>query len=97
MIATILLNGSLGFATVIMLLFCIGSLDVLDSPTGYDFIAVFFNATKSHAGTSVLAAIPSAMCACAAFGFLASSSRLTWAFARDRGVPFSNFLSHVRH
>jgi choline transport protein len=32
---------------------------------------------------------------CATFGFLASASRQTWAFARDKGLPFSDFLSYV--
>lgn len=31
----------------------------------------------------------------ATFGFLATASRQTWAFARDRGLPFSNFFAHV--
>ncbi|PYH32211.1 amino acid permease [Aspergillus neoniger CBS 115656] len=58
MIATIMLNGVLGFAMVLAFLFCVGDLDAaLDSATGYDFIEVFFNATKSHAGTSVMTAI----------------------------------------
>lgn len=95
MISTILLNGSLGFAIVLALLFCMGDMSVLESPTGYDFIEVFFNATKSHAGTSVMTAIPIVLVICASFGFLASASRLTWAFARDKGLPFANFLAYV--
>ena len=96
MIGTILLNGTLGFATVIAFLFCIGNVDdALNSATGYDFIEVFYAATKSHAGASVMTAIPTALVICASFGFLASASRLTWAFARDKGLPFSNFLAHV--
>ena len=31
----------------------------------------------------------------ATFGFLATASRQTWAFARDRGLPFSNFFAKV--
>lgn len=42
-----------------------------------------------------MAALPTALVICASFGFLASASRLTWAFARDKGLPFSDFLSHV--
>ncbi|RAL07831.1 amino acid transporter [Aspergillus homomorphus CBS 101889] len=96
MIGTILLNGSLGFAIVLAFLFCIGDMEkALDSATGYDFIEVFFNATRSHAGTSVMTAIPTALVICASFGFLASTSRLTWAFARDKGVPFADYFSHV--
>lgn len=96
MIGTILLNGTLGFAIVIAFLFCIGNVDdALNSATGYDFIEVFYAATKSHAGASVMTAIPTALVICASFGFLASASRLTWAFARDKGLPFSDFLVHV--
>ncbi|GAT24665.1 amino acid permease [Aspergillus luchuensis] len=96
MIATIMLNGVLGFAMVLAFLFCVGDLDAaLDSATGYDFIEVFFNATKSHAGTSIMTAIVIALTICASFGFLASSSRLTWALAKDKGIPFADFLSHI--
>lgn len=96
MVGTIVLNGTLGFAVVLALCFCIGDLETaVTSPTGYDFIEVFFNATNSHAGTSAMSAILIILVICATFGFLASASRQTWAFARDQGLPFSNFLSHV--
>ena len=32
---------------------------------------------------------------CATFGFLATASRQTFAFARDRGLPFSDYFAHV--
>lgn len=96
MVCTILLNGTLGFATILALVFCFGDVDTaLSSPTGYDFIEVFQNATNNVAGTSVMTSILIALVICATFGFLASASRQTWAFARDRGLPFSNFLSKV--
>lgn len=98
MIGTILLNGVLGFAIVVTFLFCIGDVEkALGTNTGYSYIEVFYAATNSRVGASVMAAIPAALVICASFGFLASSSRLTWAFARDKGVPFSDFLSHVSH
>lgn len=97
MICTILLNGVLGFAIVLAFCFCVGDLETaLTSPTGYDFIEVFYNATKSSAATSVMTSVLITLVICASFGFLASSSRQTWAFARDRGLPFSDYLAHVR-
>ncbi|KAB8238766.1 uncharacterized protein BDW43DRAFT_319124 [Aspergillus alliaceus] len=42
-----------------------------------------------------MAAMPIALSICASFGFLASTSRLTWALARNRALPFSDFFSHV--
>ena len=96
MISTILLNGAQGFAICIAFSFTLGDLGTdLMSATGYDFIQVFFGATKSRAGSSVMTAILIAMVICASFGFLAGASRQTWAFARDKGLPFSGFLSHV--
>lgn len=97
MICTILLNGILGFAVVLAFCFCVGDLEIaLTSPTGYDFIEVFYNATDSSAATSVMTSVLITLVICASFGFLASSSRQTWAFARDRGLPFSDYLAHVR-
>lgn len=32
---------------------------------------------------------------CAVIGFLATASRMTWSFARDRGLPFHRFISKV--
>lgn len=96
MVSTVMINGSLGFAMTLIFLFCIGNVDnALDSPTGYDFIEVFQNANKSHAGTSIMTAILIVLVMSACFCFLASASRLTWALARDRGTPFSNTINNV--
>ena len=97
MITTIILNGMLGLGTVVVFLFCIGDMQTaLSSETGYDFIEVFYNATQSKAGTSAMVAILLALAMFATFGLLASASRQTWAFARDRGLPFSTVLSKVK-
>lgn len=96
MVTTIFINGSLGLAICIAFSFTIGNVqDAIFSATGYDFIEVFYNATASFSGTSVMTSILIALVTCASFGFLATASRQTWAFARDRGLPFSEFLSHV--
>ena len=99
MICTVLLNGALGFAICIAFSFSVGGPDGLEaalaSPTYYDYMEVFYSATKSLAGSSVMASILIALVTCASFGFLATASRQTWAFARDRGLPFSSYLSYV--
>jgi choline transport protein len=96
MVTTIMINGLLGFGTIIAFLFCLGDLEsALTSPTGYDFIYTFYNATKSHVGASIMTSILITLVICATFGFLASASRQTWAFARDRGFPFSDVLRHA--
>ena len=77
-------------------LFGIGNLnDVLTSPTGFPFMEIFLQATRSTAGTTALASIVIALAICATIGLIATSSRMTWSFARDRGLPFSKILSKV--
>ena len=96
MVSTVVLNGVLGFAVVIAFSFCILPTfeSALTSPTGYDFIEVFYSA-MGPTGAAGLTAILIMLMWFATFGFLATASRQTWSFARDGGLPFSNFLAHV--
>ena len=99
MVTTTLLNGSLGFAIVIAVLFV--TIDItaaLESPTGvlgYPFMQIFYDATGSKAGSSVLIAIMIIMSIAATIAFIATASRLIWAFARDRGLPGWRTVSKV--
>lgn len=56
---------------------------------------VFYLVTKSNAATAILMALIIYLGMMALFSTLTSVSRLTWAFARDGGLPFSNFFSKV--
>lgn len=96
MVCTIFINGPLGWAICIAFSYCILPTinDALESPTGYDFIEVFY-AAVGPAGTAGLTALLIILVWCATFGFLATASRQTWAFARDRGLPFSNYFAQV--
>ena len=89
-------NGTLGFIMVITFCFTLGSvLDILETPTGYPFIQVFYNATQSNAGTSIMTTILIVNITSACISTVATVSRQTWSFARDQGLPFSSFISHV--
>jgi amino acid transporter len=91
------LNGSLGFVMIITFCFTLGNvLDIIATPTGYPFIQVFFNVTNSHAGASVMTAILIINIISACISTVATASRQTWSFARDRGLPFSSFIAYVR-
>ena len=71
----------------ITFIFCLGDLDsVLNSPTGQPMIQVFYNATQSVAGTSVMAAVVIIVLMSACVGQVATSSRQMWSFARDQGT-----------
>ena len=59
MIASVGINGILGFSMLIATLFCLGDEQaVTDTPTHFPFMAVFHNATKSNAGASVMVRPP---------------------------------------
>ncbi|KAB5555054.1 amino acid permease [Coniochaeta sp. 2T2.1] len=90
-------NGTLGWVMVITFAFTLGDLfAILHTPTGYPFIQVFYNATNSKAGTSIMTAIVIVNITSACISTVATASRQTWSFARDQGLPFSGVLSHVK-
>ncbi|KAK0510423.1 hypothetical protein JMJ35_006855 [Cladonia borealis] len=96
LLASITLNGFLGFGMLIAVLFCLGDLDAAEnSPTGYPFMEIFMQATRSAAGSSVMITIVTILQICATIACLAGSSRMTWSFARDHGLPGWRILSRV--
>ncbi|KAK6859782.1 hypothetical protein PG995_003418 [Apiospora arundinis] len=89
-IISIVLNGVLGFAILIAYLFCLGDLEaVLESQAtlGYPFLFVFQKGVRSDPGAAVMGLLIVTLGICATVGVVASSSRMLWSFARDRGVP----------
>lgn len=93
---SVVLNGTMGFAMVIALLFCIGDVQAaLDTNTGYPFMEIFLQATHSVAGSVVMASLLAILSLCAIVGVLASASRMFWSFARDRGLPGWRVLRQV--
>jgi choline transport protein len=96
MVFSILLNGTLGFGMLIATLFCLGNPDAaLGSATRYPFMEIFLQAVGSVSGALTMASLITILNICATISFIASASRMTWAFARDRGTPGSRFLSKV--
>ncbi|CAD6576756.1 MAG: hypothetical protein ASARMPREDX12_007997 [Alectoria sarmentosa] len=94
------INGALGFAMLIAVLFCLGDpslvpTTVLQTSLGFPFIQVFLDATKSVPGTAIMASIVLVLGISSTVGLLASSSRMFWSFARDRGLPFWQKISEV--
>ncbi len=96
MVLSIVINGLLAFGFLLALLFSIGNVEnALNTPTGYPVIEIFYQATNSNAATSAMQSAIIIIAFASTFDILASTSRLTWAFARDRGLPFPNFFAHV--
>ncbi|KAL8949614.1 MAG: hypothetical protein Q9222_004289 [Ikaeria aurantiellina] len=100
MLSTTLLNGILGFAMLVVVLFVTTTIDAaLESTTGalgFPFMQIFQDATGSLAGASVLICIIIVMDICAAVAFLATSSRIVFAFGRDKGLPFWRTMAKVQ-
>ncbi|TWU71504.1 hypothetical protein ED733_002142 [Metarhizium rileyi] len=94
---SLLINGITGFAMTLAALFCMGDdIDsLLSSATGFAHIQIFLNSAGSISGAATMAAIITALGICATVGMLASTSRVFWSFARDRGLPFWRTLSKV--
>ncbi|KAJ5481873.1 amino acid permease [Penicillium sp. IBT 31633x] len=96
MIYGTLINGILAFSYLIAILYCMGDYtEALTSATGYPIITIAYQATGSKAATFVLMAMGMLPGWIAFFNGLASVTRLTWAFARDNGLPFSDFFALV--
>ncbi|OAA67120.1 amino acid permease [Niveomyces insectorum RCEF 264] len=91
------LNGAMGWIMLITFCFTLGDVAaIVDSPTGYPFIAAFYNATNSFAGTAVMTSILIVNVTSACISTVATVSRQTWSFARDGGLPGSAFIAHVK-
>ncbi|KAF7521559.1 hypothetical protein G7054_g12410 [Neopestalotiopsis clavispora] len=89
-------TNSIMLATfVLVLLFFMGPADDDLTTAPLPLIYVLYNATGSKPATNLLVALVAVVCYCATFNCFASVSRLVWAFARDKGLPFSGFFGYV--
>jgi amino acid transporter len=93
MIGAYLMNGSLGIVFLISFMFMITDVDAALAED-YPHMWVFAQAVSSG-GVVALNAIPTVLIFAGTLTFNLSTSRQTWAFARDKGLPFSNWIGHV--
>ena len=91
-----MINGVLDFAALMAILFSAGNIEIAEmSPTGYPFMEIFYQATKSTGGATAMICVILVLVFFATISLIATASRMTWAFARDNGLPGSNWLSEV--
>lgn len=75
-------------------IFCLGNIEkALDSDTYQPVVQVFYDATGSKAGTSVMIVVVCIVLLSACIGQVATASRQVFSFARDRGTSRA-FASH---
>jgi len=95
-VQTIVINGGLAFVFVLVLLFCIGDVTAaLHTSTHYPIIQIFYSTTGSVPAATAMMSLITIIGVTSSLGVVASVSRLTWAFARDGGLPFSTFFAKV--
>lgn len=83
---TIALNGVMAYAITLTILFCVGSMDdVLNS--AYPIFTVLQTSTGSLSVATAMTCGLLLISLSATLGSIASVSRLTWAWARDGGLP----------
>jgi choline transport protein len=93
---TLIINGTMAFAFMVVCLYCITDINaVLDSPTGFPIIAIFYQATGSNAATTILDIMMIMIQIPCSFCLLAAASRLAWSFSREHGFPGSKTLAKV--
>jgi amino acid transporter len=99
MVMAVYIGAITGFLFLIALSFCIGDIDATaTTPTGVPLIEIFYNSTGSVGATCALTSLVAAIATFCANSLMAEGSRSVYAFARDRGLPFSSTLSKVsRH
>ena len=99
-VVTSLLNGILGFGTLLAMLYVTVDIEtVLESPTGklgYPFMQVVLDSVGSYGGATVMISIVIAMFVFAVVAFLATASRIVFAFGRDKGLPNWQTMAKVR-
>ncbi|GAB1214271.1 hypothetical protein ATERTT37_003433 [Aspergillus terreus] len=77
MLGSIAINGVLGFAFLLALLFCMGDMQTaLKSSTGFPFLEIFKNATGSAGASSAMAAPIISIAGLAAVPLMASTARM---------------------
>jgi choline transport protein len=89
-------DGIVGFAMMVAVLYCLGDANsVRETPTRFPFIQIFYNSVKSLRGATVMSVVVLILTWGCAAGITATASRMTWSFARDKGMPFSRYLKKV--
>jgi choline transport protein len=96
MVATAIVNYTLGFIMTVTMMSVLGNVDdILSTSTGQPWIQVVLNATESRNATSVMTTLLCVLLIFCSVNQITTSSRQLFAFARDRGLPFSDFLAYV--
>ncbi|KAI2629477.1 gaba permease [Xylaria nigripes] len=84
-----------GFVFLSALLFSLTNIDDVNGGVAGPLLTIIFQATKSKAGAVCLLMFPLVCMLFTSTTLMTTSSRMSYAFARDRGLPLSKHLAKV--
>lgn len=95
LLLAVIIGAITGGLFMVVCLFCIQDLErILHSPTDLPFTELV-TSTVGQDGGFVLIVLFEINGLGQALSIMTATSRLTWGFARDGGLPWSNYLSHI--
>lgn len=95
MLYCIVIGMFTGFIFLSCLMFVLTDIErVISSPMG-PLLQIFMDATGSRAGSTCLLMFPLVCMLFTTTALMCTSSRMSYAFARDRGMPFSSVFEKV--
>lgn len=95
-IMSVYIGAITGLIFLISICFCIGDITATaQSTTGVPLIQIFYDSTGSVVGACFLASLITVIVLVCANALLAEGSRSLYAFARDKGLPFSSLIAKV--
>ncbi|KAG5932156.1 hypothetical protein E4U60_005449 [Claviceps pazoutovae] len=95
MLYCIIIGMVTGFIFLSSLLFCVNNIDDVITASWGPVLQIFMDATKSKAGSICLLIFPLFCMLFTTVTLVCTSTRMSYAFARDRGMPFSSFFARV--
>ncbi|CAJ2513096.1 Uu.00g012150.m01.CDS01 [Anthostomella pinea] len=95
-VVSAIVNYGLGFIMTVTIMMTRGDLEtVMETNTGQVYVQVVINATRSRVGTSILTAAVAVLLVFCSSNSVTTASRQLFAFSRDKGLPFSKWISTV--
>ncbi|CAN9102393.1 unnamed protein product [Alternaria alternata] len=97
MIATSAVNYTFAFVMTVTVFSTLGNdvMAIMSTPFGQPWIQILMNATESIVATNILTVVVCLLLLFASVNQVTAASRQLWSFARDKGLPFSGWLSYV--
>ncbi|KAF4957262.1 hypothetical protein FSARC_11358 [Fusarium sarcochroum] len=96
MVYAVGVGGTTGTIFVLVMLFCLTDLQgIVATSTGLPIVELILQATGSRAGTTFLTLMLAICFIHGTNGSITSASRLLYAMARDKGVLYHDYFSHI--